>query len=98
MRFRSALHNKKHQKTTRPPLFPPPEHQNLKEEPRPLKVFATLTALLGVEKVLRRSFKKWIKKEIGLMEGTTENWSTTKMEVQSLAELMARSGIETDLF
>lgn len=43
-------------------------------------------------------FKKWLKKEIGLMEGTTENWSTTKMEVQSLAELKARSGIETDLF
>ena len=44
------------------------------------------------------TFKKWLKKEIGLMEGTTENWSTTKMEVQSLAELKARSGIETDLF
>ena len=43
-------------------------------------------------------FKKWLKKEIGLMEGTTENWSTTKMEVHSLAELKARSGIETDLF
>jgi len=43
-------------------------------------------------------FKKWLKKEIGLMDGTTENWSTTKMEVQSLAELKARSGIETDLF
>jgi hypothetical protein len=45
-----------------------------------------------------KAFKKWLKKEIGLMEGTTENWSTTKMEVQSLAELKARSGIETDLF
>ena len=43
-------------------------------------------------------FKKWLKKEIGLMEGTTENWSTTSMEVQSLAELKERSGIETDLF
>jgi hypothetical protein len=42
--------------------------------------------------------KKWLKKEVGLMEGTTENWSTTSMEVQSLAELKARSGIETDLF
>ena len=42
--------------------------------------------------------KKWLKNEIGLMEGTTENWSTTSMEVQSLAELKARSGIETDLF
>ena len=52
------------------------------------------------QKVLdtEKAFKQWLKKEIGLMEGTTENWSTTKMEVQSLAELKARSGIETDLF
>ena len=32
------------------------------------------------------------------MKCTTENWSTTKMDVQSLAELKARSGIDTDLF
>ena len=44
------------------------------------------------------SFKKWLKENIGVVEGTTENWSTTSMEVQSLAELKARSGIETDLF
>ena len=44
------------------------------------------------------TLKKWLRKEIGVMERTTENWSTTKMEVQSLAELKARSGIETDLF
>ena len=52
------------------------------------------------QKVLdtENAFKKWLRKEIGLMEGTTENWSTTRMEVQSLAELKARSGIETDLF
>ena len=52
------------------------------------------------QKVLdtENAFKKWLKKEIGLIEGITENWSTTKMEVQSLAELKARSGIETDLF
>ena len=43
-------------------------------------------------------FKKWLKKEIGLMKGTTENWSTISMEVQSLAELKTKSGIETDLF
>ena len=47
---------------------------------------------------IEKAFKKWLKDEIGLMEGTTENWSTTKMEVHSLAELKARSGIETDLF
>jgi hypothetical protein len=45
-----------------------------------------------------KAFKQWLKKEIGLVKGTTENWSTTLMEVQSLAELKARSGIETDLF
>jgi Probable Zinc-ribbon domain len=58
------------------------------------------TVPLKGQKVLdtENAFKKWLKKEIGLMEGTTENWSTTKMEVQSLAELKARSGIETDLF
>jgi len=52
------------------------------------------------QKVLdtENAFKKWLKNEIGLMEGTSENWSTTKMEVHSLAELKARSGIETDLF
>jgi len=52
------------------------------------------------QKVLdtEKAFKKWLKKEIGLIEGTTENWATTSMEVQSLAELKARSGIETDLF
>jgi len=52
------------------------------------------------QKVLdtEKAFKQWLKKEIGLVKGTTENWSTTSMEVQSLAELKARSGIETDLF
>jgi hypothetical protein len=52
------------------------------------------------QKVLdtENSFKKWLKKEIGLIKGTTENWATTSMEVQSLAELKARSGIKTDLF
>ena len=47
---------------------------------------------------IENAFKKWLKNEIGLMKGTTENWSTTSMEVQSLAELKAKSGIETDLF
>jgi hypothetical protein len=42
--------------------------------------------------------KQWIKSNLRAIEGTTENWSTTSMEVQSLAELKARSGIETDLF
>ena len=52
------------------------------------------------QKVLdtENAFKKWLKENIGVVEGTTENWATTSMEVQSLAELKARSGIETDLF
>jgi len=50
--------------------------------------------VLAVETAL----KKWLKKNIGVIEGTTENSATTSMEVQSLAELRARSGIETDLF
>jgi predicted GIY-YIG superfamily endonuclease len=47
---------------------------------------------------IEKAFKQWLKKEIGLIKGTTENWSTTSMQVQSLAELKERSGIETDLF
>ncbi|WP_259724978.1 zinc-ribbon domain-containing protein [Synechococcus sp. CS-1332] len=43
-------------------------------------------------------FKKWLRKEVGLVPGTHENWFTARMEVQSLAELKERSGIETDLF
>ena len=45
-----------------------------------------------------RTFKKWLKEEIGTVEGTTENWATSRMEVRSLADLKARSGVETDLF
>ena len=37
-------------------------------------------------------------KEVGTVKGTTENWMTAAMEVRSLAELKARSGIETVLF
>ena len=44
------------------------------------------------------SIKRWLQTNVGIIKGTYENWSTTKMEVQSLAELKARSGIETDLF
>ncbi|MEI6032202.1 MAG: zinc-ribbon domain-containing protein [Synechococcaceae cyanobacterium ELA739] len=42
--------------------------------------------------------KKWLRQNIGIIDGTTENWSTTCLEVQSLVELKSRSGIETDLF
>lgn len=45
-----------------------------------------------------RTLKDWLKTEIGTVQGTTENWETSRMEVRSLADLKARSGIETDLF
>ena len=44
-----------------------------------------------------RTLKDWLKKEIGTVKGTTENWTTSAMEVRSLAELKARSGIETEV-
>jgi len=52
------------------------------------------------QKVLdtEKKFKKWLRKSVGLIKGTTENWATTSMEVQTLAELKQKSGIETDLF
>ena len=52
------------------------------------------------DKVLQteRTVKRWLKKEIGTVKGTTENWTTSAMEVRSLADLKARSGVETDLF
>jgi hypothetical protein len=47
---------------------------------------------------LEQKFKKWLRKEVGLVPGTTENWFTARLEVNSLAELKAVSGVETDLF
>ena len=45
-----------------------------------------------------KKFKKWLRKEVGLVPGTHENWFTARLEVNSLAELKAVSGVETDLF
>jgi hypothetical protein len=42
--------------------------------------------------------KQWLRKEVGLVPGTHENWFTASLEVRSLAELKTRSGVETDLF
>jgi len=47
---------------------------------------------------LEKKLKLWLRNEVGLVPGTHENWFTARMEVQSLAELKARSGVETDLF
>ncbi len=43
-------------------------------------------------------FKKWLRNKIGLIDGSTENWLTSSMEVGSLAELKEISGIQTDIF
>jgi hypothetical protein len=42
--------------------------------------------------------KRWIKHKVGAIPGTSENWSTTSVEVRSLAELKRISEVETDLF
>ena len=47
---------------------------------------------------LERKLKKWLRKEVGLVPGTLENWFTARLEVNSLAQLKAVSGVETDLF
>ena len=45
-----------------------------------------------------KKLKVWLKSNIGLIKGTTENWYVSKIEVHSLAELKEKSGIETTLF
>ncbi len=47
---------------------------------------------------LEKKLKKWLRREVGLVPGTHENWFTARLEVNSLAELKAVSGVETDLF
>lgn len=47
---------------------------------------------------LEKKLKKWIRREVGLVPGTHENWFTARLEVNSLAELKAVSGVDTDLF
>ena len=47
---------------------------------------------------IEKKLKQWLKKEIGVVDGTTENWFISKMEVHSLAELKENSGIETSIF
>ena len=42
------------------------------------------------------AFKKWLRKEIGLVSDKIENWYTSKMEFHSLAELNERSDIEIE--
>ena len=42
--------------------------------------------------------KKWLRAEIGLIDGSSENWRTASMEVNSLAALKMRSGVVTNIF
>ena len=44
------------------------------------------------------AFRKWLREEGGLIKDKKEDWSTSKMEVHSLAELKEKSGIETSIF
>ena len=44
-----------------------------------------------------KKLKSWLKKEIGVIEGTQENWYTTDLEVPSLARLKEKSGIEASI-
>ena len=47
---------------------------------------------------LEKKPKKWLRRDVGLVPGTHENWFTARLEVNSLAELKAVSVVETDLF
>jgi hypothetical protein len=39
--------------------------------------------------------KQWLRRTVGTLAGTTENWSTASFEVQSLTELFSFVGIPT---
>ncbi len=45
-----------------------------------------------------RDIKKWLKDHVGCISNTKENWSMSKMKINSLAELREKSGIETSIF
>jgi Probable Zinc-ribbon domain len=38
--------------------------------------------------------KQWLRRKVGTLAGTTENWSTASLEVRSLAELFDLAGID----
>lgn len=52
------------------------------------------------DEVLRteKELKQWLRREVGLVPGTHENWFTARLEVRSLAELKQKSGVQTELF
>ena len=47
---------------------------------------------------LESELKKWLRKKIGTISGTTENWNVSKLEVLNLVDLKEKSKIKNDLF
>ena len=45
-----------------------------------------------------RKLKQWLRSEIGVIEGTQENWYTKNLKVSSLVELKKESGLEISIF
>ena len=45
-----------------------------------------------------KQLKEWLRKKIGLIEGTHENWYQSRLKVHSLKELKEKSGIKTNIF
>ena len=45
-----------------------------------------------------RILKRWLKDEIGTVPGTKENWFISDLEVQSLADLRKKSGLDIEIF
>lgn len=46
---------------------------------------------------LETEIKRWLRTTIGVVKGTSENWNTSKLNIDSLAELKSVSGVITDL-
>ena len=42
--------------------------------------------------------KRWLRSEIGVIQGTSENWESHLFQVNSLYELKQKTGIETHIF
>ncbi len=51
-------------------------------------------AVLDIETIIKR----WLKLEIGLVEGRKENWYMSNLKVKTLAEIQKKCGIENPLY
>ena len=45
-----------------------------------------------------RILKRWLKKQIGTVPGTKENWYMNDLDIQSLKELKEKCELEIDIF